>query len=167
VRFPFTFASGILRGRFHPKDGQLYVAGLKGWTSSATRDGCFQRVRYTGKPAHMVTGMHVLKDAIELTFTDPVDAETAGDVDSYTAEQWNYRWTENYGSPDYSVANPKKQGRDPVEIKAAKVSSDGKKVTLEIPGLQPVMQMKIKFRIRAADGAPISQEIWHTINRVP
>ncbi|HVE38733.1 MAG TPA: DUF6797 domain-containing protein [Planctomycetota bacterium] len=167
VRFPFTFASGILRGRFHPKDGQLYVAGLKGWTSSATRDGCFQRVRYTGKPAHMVTGMHVLKDAIELTFTDPVDVETAGDVDSYSAEQWNYRWTENYGSPDYSVANSKKQGRDPVEIKAAKVSSDGKKVTLEIPGLQPVMQMKIKFRMRAADGAPISQEIWHTINRVP
>jgi hypothetical protein len=167
VRFPFTFASGILRGRFHPKDGQLYVAGLKGWTSTATRDGCFQRVRYTGKPARMVTEMHVRKDAIELTFTDPVDAETAGDVDSYTAEQWNYRWTENYGSPDYSVANPKKQGRDPVEIKAAKVSSDGKKVTLEIPGLQPVMQMKIKFRIRAADGAPISQEIWHTINRVP
>jgi hypothetical protein len=29
------------------------------------------------------------------------------------------------------------------------------------------MQMKIKFRIRAADGAAISQEIWHTINRVP
>jgi hypothetical protein len=167
VRFPFTFASGILRGRFHPKDGQLYVAGLKGWTSSATREGCFQRVRYTGKPARMVSEMHVLKDAIELTFTEPVDPETAGDADSYDAKQWNYHYRAEYGSPDYSVANPKKEGRDPVEIKSAKVSSDGKKVTLEMPGLKPVMQMVIKFRIRSADGAAISQEIWHTINRVP
>jgi hypothetical protein len=167
VRFPLTFASGVLRGRFHPKDHQLYCAGIKGWSSGAARDGCLQRVRYTGKPVRMVSEMHVRKDAIELSFTDPVDSETAGDPDSYTAQQWNYLYTENYGSPDFSVANPKKQGRDPVEIKSAKVSSDGKKVTLEIPGLQPVMQMSIKFRIRSADGAPISQEITSTIHRVP
>ena len=48
-----------------------------------------------------------------------------------------------YGSPDFSVENPKKQGRDAVEIKSAKLSSDARKVTLEIPGLKPVMQMLI------------------------
>src|SRR5262249_20617583 len=58
----------------------------------------------------------------------------------------NYLYTENYGSPDFSVANPKKQGRDPVEIASAKVSPDGKTVTLAIPGLKPVMQMLIKLR---------------------
>jgi glucose/arabinose dehydrogenase len=167
VRFPLTFASGSLRGRFHPKDGHLYVAGIKGWSSGAARDGCLQRVRYTGKPVRMVSELHVRHDAIELAFTDPVDPETAGDPDSYSAQQWNYLYSENYGSPDFSVANPKKQGRDPVEIKSAKVSSDGKKVTLEIPGLQPVMQMSIKLRLRAADGGTISQEITHTIHRVP
>jgi len=167
VRFPLSFASGVLRARWHPKDGQLYVAGLKGWSSGASRDGCFQRVRYTGKPLRMVSEMHVKKEAIEITFTDPVDAETAGDPDSYLAQQWNYRYSEKYGSPDFSVANPKKEGRDPVEIKSAKVSSDGRTVTLEIPGLKPVMQMMIRFKIRSADGAPISQEIWHTIHKVP
>jgi hypothetical protein len=167
VKFPLTFASGILRARFHPKDGQLYVAGLKGWSTSGTRDGCLQRVRYTGKPVHMVSDMHVKKDAIELAFTNPVDAETAGDVDSYVAQQWNYLYSEKYGSPDFSVADPKKQGRDPVEIRSAKVSADAKTVTLEIPGLKPVMQMLIRFRIKAADGAAVSQEIWHTINQVP
>ena len=167
VRFPLTFASGVLRARWHPKDGQLYVAGLKGWSSGASRDGCLQRVRYTGKPLRMVSEMHVKKDAIELTFTDPVDAETAGDTDSYLAQQWNYLYSEKYGSPDFSVVNPKKEGRDPVDIKSAKVSSDGRTVTLEIPGLKPVMQQMIRFKIKSADGAPISQEIWHTINRVP
>lgn len=167
VKYPLTFASGILRGRFHPKDGQLYVAGLKGWSTSGARDGCLQRVRYTGKPVHMISELHVRKDALELGFTSPVDPETAGDVDSYTAQQWNYLYSEKYGSPDYSVADPKKQGRDPVDIKSAKVSSDGRKVTLEIPGLRPVQQMLVKMRIKAADGTAISQELWNTIHQVP
>ena len=167
VRFPLTFASGALRPRFHPKDGQLYVAGLKGWSSGASRDGCFQRVRYTGKPYHAVTELHVKKDAIDLVFTNPVDPETAADVDSYLAQQWNYLYSEKYGSPEFSVADPKKQGRDTVEIKSAVVSPDGKTVTLEIPGLKPVMQMMIRFKIRAADKTAISQEVWHTIHKVP
>lgn len=167
VRFPMTFASGVLRGRFHPKDGQLYVAGLKGWSTSGTREGCFQRVRYTGKPAHMIAAMHVRKDAIELRFTDPVDPVTAADPDSWVAQQWNYRYTGSYGSADYSVANPKKQGRDDVEIASIAVSKDGTAVTLSIPGLQPVMQMLIRCRLKAADGAPVNQEVWHTIHKVP
>ena len=167
VRFPMTFASGILRGRFHPKDGQLYVAGIKGWSTSGTRDGCLQRVRYTGKPACSVIDMHVKKDAIELGFSDPLDPEVAGDPDRWAAQQWNYLYSEKYGSPDFSVEDPKKQGRDPVDIKSAKVSADGKKVTLEIPGLKPVMQMLIRYKLRAADGTPINQEIWHTIHKVP
>src|SRR5688500_10771925 len=48
VQFPLKFDSGIMRARFHPIDGQLYVAGLKGWQTGGTRDGCLQRVRYTG-----------------------------------------------------------------------------------------------------------------------
>lgn len=167
VRFPMTFASGVLRGRFHPKDGQLYVAGLKGWSTSGTREGCLQRVRYTDKPAHMISGMHVRKDAIELQFTDPVDPVAAADPDSWVAQQWNYRYTGSYGSADYSVASPKKQGRDDVEIASIAVSKDGKTVTLSIPGLQPVMQMLLRCRMKAADGAPINQDVWHTINKIP
>ena len=43
VPLPVQFDSGAMRGRFHPRDGQLYVTGLKGWVSSAAQDGCFQR----------------------------------------------------------------------------------------------------------------------------
>jgi hypothetical protein len=100
-------------------------------------------------------------------FTNPVDPETAADPDSWLAQQWNYLYSEKYGSPEFSVENPKKQARDSVEIKSAKVSADGKTVTLEIPGLKPVQQMMIRFKIKAADQTPISQEVWHTIHRVP
>jgi hypothetical protein len=40
-------------------------------------------------------------------------------------------------------------------------------VFLEISGLRPVMQMKIKFAIKSADGPPVAWEIYNTINRVP
>ena len=49
VPLPGRFIAGAVRGAFRKQDGQLYVVGTRGWTSSAIRDGSFQRVRYTGK----------------------------------------------------------------------------------------------------------------------
>ena len=37
----------IMRGDFHPKDGN-YVAGLDGWGDYSVKDGCLHRVRYLG-----------------------------------------------------------------------------------------------------------------------
>src|SRR5438105_1241071 len=34
-KLPMRFASGCMRGRFNPIDGQLYICGLKGWQTSA------------------------------------------------------------------------------------------------------------------------------------
>jgi hypothetical protein len=167
VKFPLKFDSGIMRARFHPRDGQLYVAGLKGWQTKGVRDGALQRVRYTGKPLHMPSELHVRNNGIELAFTDPLDRASAEDVQNCSIEQWNYRWTEKYGSDDYSVASPEKKAHDSVELRAAKLSADGKRVLLEIPGVKPVMQMKIKLSFKAVDGAPVDWEVYNTINHVP
>jgi hypothetical protein len=168
VKLPnLSFDSGICRARVNPVDGQVYVVGLKGWQTTAAKDACFQRVRYTGKPVRMPTSLHVQKDAIEIGFTVPIDSATAGDRDSYDVEQWNYVWSSNYGSPEVSVDDPNKKGHDPVEVKAAEVSADHKSVTLKIPNLRPVMQMKISFKINAADGTPMEYDIYNTINKLP
>jgi hypothetical protein len=71
----------------------------------------------------------VTAKGVELTFTEPLDAATANDVGSYDVEQWQYRWSKEYGSKDWSVENPTKQGRDMVEIKSAKLSADGRTLT--------------------------------------
>src|SRR5207248_5109 len=49
-KFPLAFSSGVMRARFNPKDGQLYLCGLRGWDTNAVKDGQFCRVRYAGKP---------------------------------------------------------------------------------------------------------------------
>jgi hypothetical protein len=165
VQFPLKFESGIMRGRFHPRDGQLYVCGLKGWQTAGVRDAAFQRVRYAGKALRMPCEMHVTHRGIEVKFTCALDESSATDEQNYAIEQWNYKWSEDYGSPDFSVINPNAKGRDPVAVKSIQLGPDRKSVFLEIPELRPVMQMKIQFRIKADDGSPIAYEIYNTINR--
>jgi glucose/arabinose dehydrogenase len=169
-RFPLNFESGIMRARFNPVDGQLYVCGLRGWQTAANKDGCFQRVRYTGKPAHMPVAVNIRKTGVKITFTDPLNPESAGDPGGYDMRQWNYIWSSRYGSPNVSVTNPKKTGpdvEDTVDLTAAQLSPDHMSVFLAIPNLAPVMQYSIKYDVKAADGAPMSQEIDGTINRLP
>jgi hypothetical protein len=167
VRFPLNFVSGICRARFNPIDQQLYVAGLRGWQTTATKDAGFQRVRYTGKRVDMPTDLHVKKDGVELHFTTPVDSKLAADPESYTIEQWNYIWSSEYGSPEVSTTDPNKKGHDDVMVESATVSPDGKTVTLKLDGVKPVMQMKIAMKLKTADGQPLNYTIYNTINKVP
>jgi glucose/arabinose dehydrogenase len=163
VAFPFLFPTGVMRGRFHPGDGQLYACGLVGWSSNAPVDGGFYRVRYTGKPVRMPVGVHVAKDAIELTFTDPLDRSSVEDAESWSVRQWNYRWTGTYGSKDYKVSKPEQQGQDAVEVQKATLRGD-RTVVLSIKDLRPVMQMEIGYSLKASDGSPLKDRLWLTIN---
>ena len=167
VQLPLKFNSGIMRGRINPRDGQVYVCGLKGWQSSATRDGGFYRVRYTGQPFRMPVAFHASKGGIQVTFSSALDTKTATDPENYSVESWNYRWTGAYGSPEYSVHNAERKQHDQLEVKAARLLPDAKTLQLDLPALAPADQVKIKLAITAADGAPISQEIYATIYKLP
>ena len=165
MKFPLKFDSGTCRLRFNDRDGQLYVVGIKGWQSSAAKDGCFQRVRYTGAAVNMPTGLKATKSGLHLTFTSKLDKESV-DAGAFSVEQWNYKWTSGYGSKDYSVADPKQGTHDKVGVKSAKLSSDGKTVFIELDNVQPVMQMLVKFDLEAESGEAVKGEIHSTINKV-
>jgi hypothetical protein len=184
TKFPLQFQSGIMRGRFNPKDGQLYVAGLRGWQTSGLKNGCFQRVRYTGAETRMPIELHAKKDGIELTFTCSLDTQTARDPENWHLEQWRYLWSAAYGSPELSTETdpdlPAEAGKDgaaqftkaqmsvakhdPVEVKSVTIGTDDRTVFLEIPGLKPVMQMSIKYDLKTADGKELRGEVVNTIH---
>ena len=44
--------------------------------------------RYTGRPMHLPIALHAVQGGLEITFTDPLDRRTAGDVRNYTVETW-------------------------------------------------------------------------------
>lgn len=167
VPLPVKFLSGPNRGSFNPRDGHLYVAGSTGWQTSAVKDGALQRVRFTGQPAVLPVGWRVLQDALELTFSEPLDPTTAGDAGSFSLKQWNYRYAAQYGSKDWSVADLEKEGRDDVPVQAAALSADGRTLTLRVPGLRPVMQFALRYNLDTAAGRPARGEVYGTINGVP
>jgi hypothetical protein len=176
-RFPVNFDSGVMRGRFSPFDHQLYTCGLSVWQTSGIKKGGFYRVRYTGKPVVVPTQLLVRKNGVEITFTEPLDPETARDPGSYAVDQWNYRWTKEYGSKLYSVKDPGKaiekslehSSGDPVDVKSVTLSNNNKTVFLEYAEpVVPVMQQHIRFNLNDAAGKRLKvAELYHTINRVP
>lgn len=171
VKFPLKFTSSVMRARFHPRDGQLYVCGLSEWQSNAAKNTGFDRVRYTGKKVYSVRGLKVLKDGVELTFTEPLGAESVADVQNWSGKRWNYARTEDYGSPEFSlVLDPNgkpKRGRDTLNITGTTLSSDGRTVKVQIADFKPVMSETIRFNLKAADGTPVAQEILHTVHAIP
>jgi hypothetical protein len=166
VRLPMKFPTGIMRGRVNPRDGQVYVCGLRGWQTDGTREGGFYRVRYTGQSAHLPTAFHVRSNGVEITFSDALARSSAEDVASYSVEQWNYIYSGAYGSPEVAPDDPKKKGHDKVAVNSARLAADGRTVFLSLP-VKPVHQMKIKFALTAASGEAVRHEIYNTIHRVP
>ena len=49
-----------------------------------------------------------MKDAISITFTNALDPASAVDQQNWAIDQWNYQWTQNYGSKMYSTKDPSK-----------------------------------------------------------
>ncbi len=148
VAFPLAFNSGVMRARVHPKDGQVYLCGLKGWDTNAVFDGQFCRVRYTGKPVYMPTAFQVTKAGIDITFASKLDPNTANDTESFGGH-----WT----------TNPK-GGGDEIPITAAKLHADGKTVSLTMDGIRPGLNFDLSYDLDAADGELIEGTMYGRVN---
>ena len=143
------FRSGVHRGRFHPRDGQLYVCGMNGWGSYAVDDGCLQRVRFTGDRVQLPVGWRACRNGVLLTFSAPLAAAVAGDATNHFAQCWNYRHGPGYGSPEFSPSHPGTPGHDPLSIASATLVGE-RQLFLELPDLQPVSQLHL--RVATAPG---------------
>lgn len=155
--------TGIMRSRFSPADGQLYVCGLFGWAGNQTAPGGLYRVRYTGQPLRSPIDLRATKSGVVITFSEPLDKELAADVESYGVARWNYTRTAGYGSPDKKVSDGT-AGQDPMTVTAARVSKDGRTVELDIKDMRPAMQMQIQYNLEDEKGGRVRGEIQSTVH---
>jgi len=152
------FPTGIMRGRFHPQNGQLYACGLFVWAGNQEQPGGFYRIRYTGKPLWVPLELNANRSGIEITFTDKVDQKSAEDVRNYALKIWSLKRTAEYGSAHYNER--------PIQVTAAHLLADGKKLFLEIPSLAPTQCMEIKYFLRSPAGDPVEGVIHNTIHQL-
>ena len=106
--FPFRqgFGSGNVPVRFG-KDGSLFVGGTsRGWGSRGTKPFAIERLVWTGKVPFEIHEMRAKPDGFELTFTQPIDPETAGKVESYQMKTFTYIYQavlrQPRGGPDHA-----------------------------------------------------------------
>jgi len=150
------FPTGIMRPRFHPIDGQLYVCGMYAWAGNQTQPGGFYRVRYTGKPADLPVGLKAKPGGVEVTFTDAIDPSNAADVKNYEIKVWGLKRSQNYGSKHIDERS--------LPVRKASPLADGRTVRLDITDLVPTWSMEIKYRLKGTDGRAIVGVIHNTIH---
>lgn len=153
-----SLPTGVMRGRFHPLDRQLYACGMFAWAGNATQPGGWYRIRATGKPMYLLIGLKCRAGRIELTWTDPVDAAAARDRANYAVKTWSLKRSADYGSKHYDER--------PLEVEGVEVSADGRVVTLIAPGLQPTWGMEISVKLRTSSGERIERVIHNSIFRL-
>ena len=156
-QLPFEkFPTGIMRGRFHSGDGQLYACGMFAWAGSQHQPGGFYRIRATGKPAHSPVGLTTAKRTVRVTFTDALEKTATEDSKAWTVEAWDLKRTRSYGSKHYNQRKWK--------VEKAVLSADGKTVTLTIPELRPTWGMSIRCQTRGATGEEVQRVIHNSIH---
>ncbi|MBN2448387.1 MAG: DUF1080 domain-containing protein, partial [Phycisphaerae bacterium] len=102
--------------------------------------------------------IQALSNGLDIEFTTPLDENIGWEADSYYVEQW----------PIDSQLGPQRDGT-PTPVKSASVSSDRKRVFLEIDGLQAgnVVYLRLLPPCISAGGKPWSTEAWYTLNASP
>ena len=157
------FLSGVVRAAKNPVDGQLYTVGLDGWGEYSTKDGCFHRVRFTGKQMYKPVSYKTYYNGLKIDFPVKLNGESVKNIKNYFAQQWDYLHSRTYGSPEFSVSQPDKLGHDILAIKSVQLLEGGRSIFVEIPKLHPVMQMHIRMHLKGSDNTEFKTDIFPTI----
>ncbi|ODU00885.1 MAG: hypothetical protein ABS79_02610 [Planctomycetes bacterium SCN 63-9] len=150
--------TGVMRGRFHPEDGQLYVCGMVAWASDRGAPGGLYRIRATGKPMFLPKALHATRGAMEITFTDPLNRSAASDVSHYSVKSWTIKRSEKYGSKHYDEKS--------LRVGSAALSESGRTLSLTIPEIGPTRGLEIKYRLNGARGQIVDGTIHGTIHHL-
>ncbi len=161
IPFLEGFGSGTLAVEF-ADDGSMFVGGTnRGWGSRGTKPFALERVRWNGEVPFEILTMNAKPDGFELTFTEPVDPETATDITNYTLPTYTYIFQSSYGSPEVDHVDSL--------VKRATVSEDGKTVRLYVDKLHRGHVHELHLDgLRSAKGLPLLHPVaYYTLNYIP
>jgi glucose/arabinose dehydrogenase/mono/diheme cytochrome c family protein len=156
-----------LNGSVNPVDGQLYIAGFQifGWGTTATRGSGLGRVRYTGAPSTLPSEVVPTDKGILVRFDTAVDPAKAANPDNYSVTSWKYKRTYQYGSPQFKADGT--PGIDRLAPSHAYLSKDGRSVFIGVPGMKPVMQMRLGWSLATSKGTAFENSAYFTPYELP
>lgn len=151
------FPTGVMRGRFHPQDGQLYACGMFAWAGNQMQPGGLYRVRYTGQPAWQPLEVSFRKGEIRVRFSDALEP-AAADPARYSAKAWSLHRTASYGSPHVNEHG--------LLVTGAELAGPAT-LRLLVPDLQPTACLEIACRLPSRGGGDTERVIHGTVHVLP
>lgn len=164
----FRFSQGLNAGvnrLLATSDGAYYVGqiGSSGnWGQEGKARFGLQKLTFNGTPSFEMLAVRAKSNGLELEFTQPLLGSEGSEPTHYEVRQWRYKPTDTYGGPKIDETT--------FDVKSATVSSDRKRVFLELEGMKEghVVYLRVADRVRSAQSRPLwSTEAWYTLNAVP
>lgn len=152
------FSTGVMRGRFNPGDGQLYLCGLSAWGSTQPQLGGLYRIRKVDQPMVIPVGIEATKTGMKLTFTDKLDMKSVQDTSRYIIKTWDLIRSRKYGS--------KHHNEQTLQVTKAELDASGKTISLTIPSIQPTWVMEITYNVKDSRGNNREGLIQNTIHQL-
>ena len=162
-RFTQGLEGGVMRLAWGP-DGSLYagcMGGTGNWSWNGTTYG-LQRLspKKDGSLAFEMKSVKATPQGFVIEYTKPLHPGFAARPADFAVKQWTYLATQAYGGP--------KVDEQSIVPTAVTVSTDRKKVHLELPGLKKGYVVHLRGDPTSADGEALwSTEAWYTLNEVP
>lgn len=162
IPFRLGFKSGLIGGRMDSTAGQLFVGGSdRGWGAKGGKPFDFEKLEWTGKVPFEVHEMHAKPDGFELTFTEPVDAASVANPNSYKIREFTYIYRAEYGGPEVEDVFPK--------ITKIDVAPDHRLVRLHVDKLTKGDIHEVHLDgVKSAEGLPVLHPVaYYTLNEIP
>ena len=163
--FPFSQGFQHLFHRFVlTPEGELYAGGIargNDWDFIDRVSG-LTRIRYTGREVFEPLAARIRSNGLEIEFSMPLAEGSGWDPESYFVTQWGYQATQTYGGAKVRYRQ--------TEVASATVTSDRRKVFLELPEMieGEVVHVRLSESLPSESGQPLwAGELWYTVNRIP
>ena len=120
-----------------------------------------QRLVWTGETPFEIEKMEARPQGFRLTFTKPVDPDSAKSLYSYAMTSFTWNYHQAYGSDEVDTQD--------VKITGAEISADGRVVELTCEGLRPGYCHELNAEgVWSKDRSPLLHaEAWYTLNAIP
>ncbi len=140
--------------------GQLGVTG--NWAEPGKQTEGLQRLEWNKTPTFDLLSASARSNGFLLTFSEPLAPGCGWDHQGYSASQWRFVPTINYGGP--------KVDETQLEISSASVSADRRSVFLQIDGLKEghCVMLRVARELASESGRALwSGDALYTLNRIP
>ena len=160
--FPFRrgLGSGVIRLAWH---GDSLLAGetARGWGGLGTHEWGLERLVWNGELPFEIQEMRITPDGFALRFTQPIDADSATSLESWTLSSYTYLLHEPYGSDETDT--------EAVPVLSVEVSPDGLEARLHVEALRAGFVHELHARgLRSREGRPLLHpEAYYTAILIP